>query len=157
MRTCGFLQLLAQQHHIKFRHAPSSNALQDEEGRRARPTREVSFEAARRVRQECAHPAIVHFYAWLLQGGWHNTWIGLLSMLANHAWTLLLLIGIGARALLCKSLAAQGISPSSAAPMILPLLQATAPMPPSPTMPSSASSGASRSRTSSTWSPCCTR
>jgi hypothetical protein len=29
---------------------------------------EVSFEAARRVRQECAQPVIVHFYSWLLQG-----------------------------------------------------------------------------------------
>lgn len=40
----------------------------EEARRRARATREVSFEAARRIRAECAHPAIVHFYAWLLQG-----------------------------------------------------------------------------------------
>jgi timeless len=30
--------------------------------------REVSFEACRRLRQECAQPAMVHFHAWLLQG-----------------------------------------------------------------------------------------
>lgn len=47
---------------------PPIAAAQDEEGMRRRATREVSFEAARRVRQECAHPAILHFYAWLLQG-----------------------------------------------------------------------------------------
>jgi hypothetical protein len=43
--------------------------LQQEEEYRQRPaTREVSFEAARRIRQECAQPVVLHFYAWLLQG-----------------------------------------------------------------------------------------
>lgn len=40
---------------------------------------EVSFEAARRVRQECAQPVIVHFYSWLLQGYRSN------AAFTNHA------------------------------------------------------------------------
>ena len=31
-------------------------------------TKEVAWNLQQRVRQELAHPAIVHFYAWLLQG-----------------------------------------------------------------------------------------
>ena len=42
--------------------------VEEEEEKARRPaTREVSFEAARRVRVECAHPAVLHFYSWLLQ------------------------------------------------------------------------------------------
>jgi timeless len=54
---------------------------EDEEAaaRRRRATREVAFQAAHRLRQELAHPAIVHFYAWLLQGYRTN------SPFTNHA------------------------------------------------------------------------
>lgn len=41
----------------------------EEEERAQRSTREISFEAAKRIRAELAHPAVLHFYAWLLQGG----------------------------------------------------------------------------------------
>ncbi|KAL4855933.1 Protein timeless [Chlorella vulgaris] len=46
---------------------------------RRQVTMEVSFEAARRVRQECAQPVIVHFYSWLLQGYRSN------AAFTNHA------------------------------------------------------------------------
>jgi hypothetical protein len=54
---------------------------EDEEAaaRRRRATREVAFQAAHRLRQELAHPAIVHFYAWRLQvgvGGWVCVCVG---------------------------------------------------------------------------------
>lgn len=50
-------------------HTPPPSPRQDGEFDRPRAvTREVAFEAARRIRQECAQPVIVHFYAWLLQG-----------------------------------------------------------------------------------------
>ncbi|PSC68202.1 calcium-translocating P-type PMCA-type [Micractinium conductrix] len=47
---------------------PLEEVEEEEEKARRPATREVSFEAARRVRVECAHPAVLHFYSWLLQG-----------------------------------------------------------------------------------------
>ncbi|KFM27204.1 Timeless-like protein [Auxenochlorella protothecoides] len=41
--------------------------------------REVAFDAERRIRQECAHPAMIHFVTWLLSGYREN------SSFANHA------------------------------------------------------------------------
>lgn len=40
---------------------------------------ETAFEGGRRIRQECAQPAVVHFYTWLLQGYKTN------SSFSNHA------------------------------------------------------------------------
>lgn len=41
--------------------------MQDEEARR-RLVREVAYDLQRRVKQELAFPAVIHFYCWLLQG-----------------------------------------------------------------------------------------
>ncbi len=40
---------------------------QEEETRR-RLVREVAYDLQRRVKQELAFPAVIHFYSWLLQG-----------------------------------------------------------------------------------------
>lgn len=55
----------------RFPPCPQDGGFGEGERRRA-ATREVSFQAAQRIRQECAHPAVLHFYVWLLQGalGW---------------------------------------------------------------------------------------
>ncbi|KAL4422339.1 hypothetical protein ABPG75_008536 [Micractinium tetrahymenae] len=58
----------------------SGDPLEEEEEERARrATREVSFQAAKRIRAELAHPAVLHFYTWLLQGYRTN------SSFTNHA------------------------------------------------------------------------
>lgn len=41
--------------------------MQEQEARRRR-CREVAYDLQRRVKQELAYPAVVHFYTWLLQG-----------------------------------------------------------------------------------------
>ena len=41
--------------------------MQAEEARR-RQVREVAYDLQRRVKQELAFPAVIHFYCWLLQG-----------------------------------------------------------------------------------------
>ena len=41
--------------------------MQEEEARR-RQVREVAYDLQRRVKQELAFPAVIHFYCWLLQG-----------------------------------------------------------------------------------------
>ena len=43
------------------------NGLQEEEERRRR-VKEVAYDLQRRVKQELAYPAVIHFYSWLLQG-----------------------------------------------------------------------------------------
>ena len=40
---------------------------QEEEARR-RQVREVAYDLQRRLKQELAFPAVIHFYSWLLQG-----------------------------------------------------------------------------------------
>lgn len=45
--------------------------VQAEEARR-RQVREVAYDLQRRVKQELAFPAVIHFYCWLLQGDAEN-------------------------------------------------------------------------------------
>ena len=47
--------------------ALSCCGVQEEEARR-RQVREVAYDLQRRVKQELAFPAVIHFYSWLLQG-----------------------------------------------------------------------------------------
>lgn len=47
--------------------AVSCCGVQEEEARR-RQVREVAYDLQRRVKQELAFPAVIHFYSWLLQG-----------------------------------------------------------------------------------------
>jgi hypothetical protein len=48
---------------------------QEEEERR-RTVKEVAYNLNQRIRQELAHPAVIHFYVWLLQGA-HLTAFGM--------------------------------------------------------------------------------
>lgn len=47
--------------------AERARQLQEEKERR-RQVREVAYDLQRRVKQELAFPAVIHFYCWLLQG-----------------------------------------------------------------------------------------
>ena len=42
--------------------------VEQEEETRRRLVREVAYDLQRRVKQELAFPAVIHFYSWLLQG-----------------------------------------------------------------------------------------
>ena len=43
-------------------------AVKQEEVAAAARVKEVAYQLEQRVRQELAHPSVVHFYTWLLQG-----------------------------------------------------------------------------------------
>lgn len=52
---------------VGYDNAEGARQVQDEEARR-RQVREVAYNLQRRMKQELAFPAVIHFYCWLLQG-----------------------------------------------------------------------------------------